>query len=183
MSTIFPTAEGRLRGYHRDQVDAFLASARAAYDVDDSDTPTMTSSDIRRTSFDLARGGYATHAVDAALERLEDAFALRERERALAQQGKGEWLTAARETAQVLLNRLNRDPGHRFSRTNILAQGYNIDDVDTLADRLKEYFEKGTPVSADTVRTAVFRAQRGGYSESQVDLVLDAVTEVMLAVR
>ncbi|MET1052592.1 MAG: DivIVA domain-containing protein [Mycetocola sp.] len=183
MSTIFPTAEGRVRGYNREQVDVFLAAARDAYDIDDTETPTMTSADIRRTSFNLARGGYATHAVDAALERLEDAFALRERERALAEKGKGEWLTAARETAQVILNRLNRDEGHRFSRTNVLAQGYNVDDVDALSDRLKDYFEKGTPVSADTVRTAVFRAQRGGYVESQVDLVLDAVTEVMLAVR
>lgn len=183
MSTTFPTAQGRTRGYNRDQVDAFLASARAAYDVDDSHEPSLTAADIRRTSFALAKGGYATHAVDAALERLEDAFALRERERAFARKGKGQWLASARATAQVILNRLNRPDGHRFSRTSFLAQGYRVEDVDAFAERLKSYFEKGTPVSADTVRTAVFRAQRGGYVESQVDLLLDAVTEVMLAVR
>jgi DivIVA domain-containing protein len=33
------------------------------------------------------------------------------------------------------------------------------------------------------VRTVVFTTQRGGYRESQVDLVLDAVVDVMLAVR
>jgi DivIVA domain-containing protein len=33
------------------------------------------------------------------------------------------------------------------------------------------------------VRTVAFQAQRGGYREAQVDLVLDAVTRVMLAVR
>lgn len=183
MSSTFPTAQGRTRGYKREQVDAFLASARAAYDVDDSHTPSLTAADIRRTSFALAKGGYATNAVDAALERLEDAFALRERERAFSQRGKGPWLASARETAQVILNRLNRPAGHRFSRTSFLAQGYQVDQVDALAERLREYFEKGTPISADTVRTAVFRAQRGGYVESQVDLLLDAVTEVMLAVR
>ena len=183
MSTTFPTAQGRTRGYNREQVDAFLAAARAAYDLDDSEPPVMTAADIRRTSFSLARGGYATHAVDAALERLEDAFALRERQRAFAQRGKGEWLSSARETAQVILNRLNRPEGHRFSRTSVLAQGYRVEDVDAIAQRLKAYFETGAPISADTVRTAVFRAQRGGYVESQVDLLLDAVTEVMLAVR
>lgn len=183
MTTTFPTAQGRTRGYDREQVDAFLAAARAAYDVGDDEKPALTSADIRRTSFALARGGYATHAVDAALERLEDAFALRERQRVFAQKGKGEWLASARETAQVILNRLNRPEGHRFSRTSFLAQGYRVEDVDALAVRLRDYFEKGTPVSADSVRTAVFRAQRGGYVESQVDLLLDAVTEVMLAVR
>jgi DivIVA domain-containing protein len=183
VTNTFPTARKRTRGYSRNQVDAFLQAAREAYDVDDSATPTMTSTDIRRTSFALARGGYATGAVDAALERLEDAFALRERDRALTEAGKREWLTSARETAQVILNRLARPAGHKFSRTGFLAQGYRTDDVDAFCEQLVAYFEKGTPLGADAVRSAVFRAQRGGYVESQVDLLLDAVTEVMLAVR
>jgi DivIVA domain-containing protein len=183
VTSTFPTAHGRARGYSREQVDAFLQAAREAYDVDEDAAPTMTSADIRRTSFALARGGYATGAVDAALERLEDAFALRERDRALTEQGKREWLATARETAQVILNRLARPAGQKFSRTSFLAQGYRTEDVDAFSDQLVAYFEKGTPLSADAVRTAVFRPQRGGYVESQVDLMLDAVTEVMLAVR
>lgn len=183
MTSTFPTAPKRSRGYARDEVDAFLQDARAAYDVDENETPSMTSADIRRASFKLVRGGYATAAVDAALERLEDAFALRERDQVLANKGKRKWLTSARETAQVILNRLARPEGQRFSRTSFLAQGYRTEDVDAMADKLVAYFEKGTPLSADAVRTAVFRAQRGGYNESQVDVLLDAVTEVMLAVR
>jgi DivIVA domain-containing protein len=183
VTSTFPTARGRTRGYSREQVDAFLQAARTAYDVDDSATPTLTSADIRKTSFSLARGGYATGAVDAALERLEDAFALRERDHALSEAGKREWLTSARETAQVILNRLARPAGQKFSRTGFLAQGYRTEDVDAFTKRLVAYFEQGTPLSADAVRTATFRAQRGGYVESQVDLLLDAVTEVMLAVR
>jgi DivIVA domain-containing protein len=35
----------------------------------------------------------------------------------------------------------------------------------------------------EDVRTSVFRPQRGGYLESQVDAVFDAVVDVMLAVR
>ncbi|MCU1637163.1 MAG: transporter permease, partial [Cryobacterium sp.] len=39
------------------------------------------------------------------------------------------------------------------------------------------------PVTVDDVRTAVFRPERGGYREEQVDAVLDSVVDVMLAVR
>ena len=183
MSTTFPPARKRSKGYNTGQVDAFLAKARAAYDADDSGPTGLTASAIRHTSFSLVRGGYSTSHVDAALERLEDAFALRERERAFTDRGKGEWLSAARETAQVILNRITRPEGHRFQRTSFLAQGYSVADVDALCDSLTDYFERGVPFSTDAVRTAVFGAQRGGYREAQVDLLLDSVTEVMLAVR
>ena len=183
MSTTFPPARKRTKGYHVAQVDEFLAKARAAYDADDSGPAGLTASDIRHTSFSLVRGGYSTSHVDAALERLEDAFALRERERAFGDKGKGEWLGSARETAQVILNRITRPEGHRFERTSVLAQGYSIEDVDALCDTLTDYFERGVPFSTDSVRTSVFRAQRGGYREAQVDLLLDSVIEVMLAVR
>jgi DivIVA domain-containing protein len=183
VSTTFPPARKRSKGYNTGQVDAFLAKARAAYDADDSGPTGLTASAIRHTSFSLVRGGYSTSHVDAALERLEDAFALRERERAFTDRGKGEWLSAARETAQVILNRITRPEGHRFQRTSFLAQGYSVADVDALCDSLTDYFERGVPFSTDAVRTAVFGAQRGGYREAQVDLLLDSVTEVMLAVR
>ena len=38
-------------------------------------------------------------------------------------------------------------------------------------------------MSVDQVRTAVFRTKKRGYNETQVDLLLDAVIDVMLAVR
>ncbi|GGE86626.1 DivIVA domain-containing protein [Mycetocola zhadangensis] len=183
MSTTFPPTRKRTKGYNVTQVDAFLAQARAAYDADDSGPTGLTASDIRHTSFSLVRGGYSTSHVDAALERLEDAFALRERERAFTERGKGEWLGSARETAQVILNRITRPDGRRFHRTSILAQGYSVADVDALCVSLTDYFERGVPFSTDAVRTAVFGAQRGGYREAQVDLLLDSVIEVMLAVR
>jgi DivIVA domain-containing protein len=178
----FPTAR-RGRGYAPADVDAFLRDARSAYDLDPSAEPLLTSDDIRRISFPLVRKGYSTSHVDAALERLEDAFALRERERSLDTVGRRRWLAETRETAQVLLNRLSRPAGERFTRVGRLTQGYRIEDVDALAARLVAYFETGAAVDVDTVRTAVFRPQRGGYAEEQVDRVLDAVVDVMLAVR
>jgi len=185
--TTFPTDRRTKRGYDTDEVDAFLALARKAYDGESvggsAEDGALDAAAIRRTAFGLRRGGYRTGAVDAALERLEDVFAEREREQERARLGDEEWFARARGTAQVILNRLNRDTGHRFARANPLSYGYSRKDVDRFAARLTRYFRDGKPMSVDEVRTVVFRAQRGGYQEAQVDMLLDAVVDVMLAVR
>ena len=89
----------------------------------------------------------------------------------------------ARGAAQEILNRLARPDGHRFSRVGALTSGYDPKDVDAFAARLTAYFQSGKPMSVDQVRTAVFRTKKRGYNETQVDLLLDAVIDVMLAVR
>lgn len=181
MSSPFPAAK-RNKGYDRDEVDAFLDKAREAYDAEASDAP-LSAVDIRHASFTMRKSGYSTSHVDAALERLEDAFAQREREGALSTTDPEEWLLQARATAQVVLNRLSRPDGHKFHRVGKITKGYKRSEVDALARLLVGYFESGEPVSVERVRTAVFSAERGGYQEAQVDLVLDAVVDVMLAVR
>lgn len=180
MST-FPVAKKPAAGYSRDEVDAFLERARSAYDGVPGQR--LTASEIRRVSFTLRKGGYATEQVDAALERLEDAFAARERDEARGSAKDEHWLQDARTTAQVVINRLGRPAGERFQRAGAFTQGYNRADVDRFADRLLRYFQDGKPLSIDEVRTIAFRAQRRGYREVQVDLLLDSVTDVMLAVR
>lgn len=182
MST-FSRAPKSKPGYNVDEVEGFLRDARAAYESQRGVQPTLTAQDIRRTAFALQKGGYVTDQVDAALERLEDAFALRERDLARTRKGDAAWYAEARSTAQVILNRLSREAGHRFDRTSVLTVGYRRSDVDAFADRLSRYFRDGEPVSIEEVRTATFRPQRGGYREAQVDLLLDSVTDVMLAVR
>jgi DivIVA domain-containing protein len=177
----FPTVKRSKRGYDPDEVDRFLRLARRAYEGD-PDVP-LTAKDIRLTGFALQRGGYRPDVVDGALERLEDAFASRERTQARQEMGDQRWLETARGTAQVVLNRLGRPDGHRFARTSIFTIGYNKREVDRFAKRLARYFRDGMPMSVDEVRTAVFRQQRHGYREAQVDLLLDAVVDVMLAVR
>ncbi|BDZ63199.1 DivIVA domain-containing protein [Agromyces mangrovi Wang et al. 2018] len=82
-----------------------------------------------------------------------------------------------------MINRLARPEGHRFDRVSFLAVGYSTREVDRFTQKLMRYFRDGAPISVDDVRTVVFRPQRGGYREVQVDLVLDAVVDVMLAVR
>jgi DivIVA domain-containing protein len=184
VSTTFPRTRGSKRGYTIAEVEDFLQEARTAYTAPISANVGLDAKTIRTIAFSFEKGGYSTAHVDAALERLEDAFATRERERAFANPGgDAAWYGEARSTAQVILDRLDRDYGHRFTRVGTLSTGYNVRDVDALADRLADYFQKGVPLSVDEVRTAVFRSAKGGYQETQVDLLLDTVISVMLAVR
>ncbi|CAN3702155.1 MULTISPECIES: DivIVA domain-containing protein [unclassified Microbacterium] len=179
-ATPFPEASGRSKGYEKRAVDAFLAQAREAFEADAEGA--LRSSEIRAAAFPLVRGGYAVAAVDAALGRVEDAFAAREREFALSRLGARAWVAETRDTAQVVLDRLGRPRGERFDRVGLLRYGYRVDEVDVVADRVAGYLAAGHPVTPEQVRAVAFRMQRGGYREAQVDAVLDAVVEVMLAV-
>jgi len=181
-SVPFPLATGRSRGYDPAAVDAFLAAARAAFETDPADEPEVTSADIRRAGFPMVVRGYQVEAVDAALGRIEDAFAARERAHALSRAGARAWVGSSRRLGQEVLDRLSRPRGKRFRRVGALHYGYRIDEVDQVADRIAAYLENGEPLTVDQVRSVAFRMQRRGYSEAQVDAVLDAVVEVLLAV-
>lgn len=178
----FPRTDKKTLGYSIEQVEAFLAAARTAYDANEG-IEQLTAESIRHTAFAMAKGGYSPSHVDAAMERLEDAFAARERERAAGSKGKKVLTAEARARAQEIIDRLGRPAGHRFTRASFLTIGYSVADVDRFAARLLKHFEGGRALTPDDVRTAVFRQQRGGYREAQVDIVLDGVVDVMLAVR
>lgn len=183
MSTTFPRVKRSQRGYDVEQVEDFLEDARRAYGAERGEPTVVTAESIRHTAFALQKGGYSTSHVDAALERLEDAFSTRERDLAVQRLGNEAWFAEAREIAQDVLDRLARPTGRKFSRVGPLTAGYHRGDVDEFADRLTRYFQDGLPMTVDDVRTAAFRPRRGGYREAQVDLVLDSVVSVMLAVR
>lgn len=183
MSSTFPRTQKSRRGYDIDQVDEFLEEARNAFNAEPGRAVGLLSDDVRRTSFAMQKGGYSPIHVDAALERLEDAFATREREGARAQMGDQAWFNIARTNAKEIIDRLARPKGKRFRRAGILRDGYDRKQVDAFADQLSDYFLKATPMSVDEVRLIAFRPAKGGYKESQVGYFLDSVITVMLAVR
>lgn len=178
----FPRARGRAKGYSDVDVDAFLDRARASFEGDPSEAEAVTAAAVRDVSFALVRGGYAVAAVDAALGRVEDAFAAQERTRAIARLGARAWVEQQRAEAQVILDRLSRPRRHRFDRVSAFRYGYRLEEVDLVADKVAGYLADGTGVSVEQVRSVAFRMQRGGYREAQVDALLDAVIEIMLAV-
>ena len=176
----FPLTSGRQRGYHRAAVDSFLDSARAAFEQPRAD---FGADDVRAASFPLVKEGYVIADVDAALSRVEDAFAQRAREEAIRRVGVDAWVAQARDDAQRVLDHLSRPHRQRFARTSILTFGYRIDEVDHVADRISAFLRDGDALDVEQVRGAAFRMQRGGYREEQVDALLDATVEVILAVR
>lgn len=192
VTSTFPLAQARTLGYAVDEVDEFLERARVAFaggeTSDESsgsdETTAITSRDIRHTGFRLVRRrGYSVRHVDAALERLEEAFAERERDRAIAERGSEQYYAEVRASAQEIIDRLARGDRQRFRRVGPFTRGYHPVDVDAFARLISQYFESGRPLPIETVRTIGFRSRYRGYHEQQVDLLLDVVIELMLAVR
>lgn len=172
-------------GYNVKQVDLFLEHARAYFLSSDTGGRAFTSHDVRTAAFDPAKGGYSAQAVDAAMDRIEDEFVLREKDLLIAQDGEKAWMMKIGKTASVLRARLHRPDGERFRRpSKRTAQSYNVEDVDVLCRELLVYIEDNGELSVDVVRRAVFAPAKGdaGYEESQVDAFLDRVVELMAAI-
>lgn len=183
MTRMFRSA-GRLRtGYDPDQVDEFFTRARQVYEGQTSEP--LTGRDVRRAAFDLVRGGYAAGAVDAALDRLERAFVLRERQEFVAVRGQQAWMDHLAAQARTLYGRLTRPDGERFTRARRGEHGYDPQDVDELCRRLVEYFDHGQSLTSDEVRHATFGRAKGheAYREAAVDAFCDRAIEVLLGVE
>lgn len=185
--TTFPRGPRTAKGYDPAEVDAFFDRAHAAYQhaTPDPSGWRLSAAQVRRVAFALKRGGYDVHAVDAALDRLEDAVAARERQHLLDEGGEQALLDELTRRAGTLQERLARSAGERFSRgRKRLETTYDVEDVDALCAQLRRYFTDGEEMSADEVRQAVFRTRHGraGYREPEVDAFLDRAVEVMIAV-
>ncbi|MDQ0821987.1 DivIVA domain-containing protein [Arthrobacter sp. V4I6] len=172
-------------GYNAKQVDQFLQRARVSFESPSSGGRPVKSADVRAVTFDPVKGGYTASGVDAALDRLEDALALRERDELIGERGEEAWLREIGRLAGLLRGRLHRPDGQRFRRPGkAKVRSYNASDVDDLCHELIGYLEEDRPLSVDNVRRAVFRPAvgRDGYEESQVDAFLDRVVQLMAAI-
>jgi DivIVA domain-containing protein len=172
-------------GYNAKQVDQFLQRARVSFENPTTARHVIKSADVRAVSFDPVKGGYAAAGVDAALDRLEDAFARSERDDLVAERGEEAWLRGIGKLSGLLRGRLHRPDGERFRRpAKGRGRSYNTVDVDNLCRDLIGYLEEDRPLSVDNVRRAVFRPAVGkdGYEETQVDAFLDRVVELMAAI-
>lgn len=184
-NTKFKVVGPKQIGYNVKQVDVFLERARAYFLNTDTDDKAITSFDVRTAAFDPARGGYNAQAVDAAMDRIEDEFVLREKELLIVAEGEKAWMMKIGKTASLLRARLHRPDGERFRRPSRKStQSYNVNDVDVLCRELLVYIEDNGELSVDVVRRAVFAPEKGpdGYEESQVDAFLDRVVELMASI-
>ncbi len=179
--TTFARAGRFSKGYDTAEVEDFFEFARRDYEEPE---PTMTTAEVRRVTFTLIQGGYDPSDVDAALDRLEDALAARERSARIAEVGERQFLEELTGSARQLQGRLGRPAGERFRRAVGSDLSYDVDQVDALCDDLREYFSGATAMSPDEVRRAAFAPRRGpdGYREADVDAFLERVVEVMAIV-
>lgn len=179
---MFRTA-GRWRsGYDVHQVEELFADARRVYEGQSTE---MSGRDLRRAAFDLVRGGYATAPVDAALDRLERAFATRQRTDFVNARGQQAWMEHCADQARTLYGRLARPDGERFAPPRRGQPGYAAVEVDALCRRLVRYFDHGEPMTSEEVRQATFRRRTGSaaYAEGPVDAFLDRAIEVLQSVE
>lgn len=180
---MFRTVSRLRSGYATDEVDEFFDLARRVYEGQDAQT--LAGRDVRAMAFDFIRGGYATGAVDAALDRLEAAFVARTRQEFVAAHGQQAWMDQLADGARTLYGRLTRPDGQKFGSAHRGGPGYEPADVDALCHRLVAYFDSGEPLTAQEVRSATFRRRSGakGYAEGPVDAFCDRAVEVLLGVE
>jgi len=180
---LFATVAKGKTGYKPAEVNKFFDSARAAYEGrgDDGFQP----ADIQTASFGLERGGYDTTEVDAALDRLEAAFIARARSQYISYYGEPAWHAMLADRARTLYPRLSRKPGERFAPPPKGMAGYKASEVDALCDRLTQFFDHDTPITAAQIRTAAFSHAKGknAYAEAPVDAFFARAIEVLLGVE
>lgn len=182
---------GRLHsGYDCKQVDEFLRAAKEAYahfsgqvQIQDNDNEAIDESTVRGVSFTWNRNGYKPFQVDAALDRLEAAFIQRRRASVMYSKGEQAWLEQTYTAATSLYPRLQRPAGQRFADAQ--KRGYLKEDVDAFLEQVAHYFDGQANLSSKEVRRQNFRPALGekAYDESVVDVYLDRVVSVLMAVE
>lgn len=177
MNSPLPQVKGRRLGYDLKQVDAFISMARQQYE-----NPAgylLTAERIRETEFDLVRGGYQVGAVDAALDRIEDALADRELQRKIETRGIESVADLLVRLKEIVTTRAERPKRKRFERVSWPSRGYNKREVDKLCNLILEHIINEEQLTMAEVRRIVFSAQRGGYAENQVDAFIDRVVQIL----
>ncbi|TNM62443.1 DivIVA domain-containing protein [Streptomyces sp. NP160] len=178
----FERTTGFRRGYAVEQVEEFFARARVSYETG-GPRGGVSSRDVREVGFDLVRRGYDVQMVDAALDRMEDAFLRREQEVVRGRLGADRAYAELAARAATLRPRLDRPEGDRFDRAEPGHLAYDPSEVDALCDRIADWLAGAPGLGHDDLRRAVFTTRRGeqGYAEHQVDAFIDRAVEVMAA--
>jgi DivIVA domain-containing protein len=177
MSFTFPRTTKKKPGYSAEQVDAFLARARAQFT--NPVAGGVTAYDVRNTEFDLIDGGYDPAIVDGAMDKLEDSFASRELQRQKTERGSYAIEDRLTRIIDLIRGRLERTRNQRFSNTGWLLRGYSRKQVDALCEHIMSHLESGSALPIEDVRRVVFNVKRRGYVEAQVDAFIDRVIEAL----
>ncbi|MEN9957345.1 MAG: hypothetical protein RIR46_953 [Actinomycetota bacterium] len=175
MSFPFPKAKPNKLGYRPADVDEFISESRAVFNSNQIDSIP----NIREKEFTLEKGGYSVSAVDAALDRLEDTFAARRLQGQIEAGQRDDLLDRLNDLKVLLVGRIERPARSRFAATGYIFRGYSRKEVDVFVGLVNAHLDGGEKMSVDAVRKVLFTPKRGGYVESQVDLFIDKVIELI----
>lgn len=164
------------RGYHAEEVDAFLELVAATLDGHGA----LTADDIRHVAFDAPRfgaRGYQADQVDEFLDRVRAELEHRQNgTRPLPAGGNGPGPAPL----------LTPDDVHRmrFTQSSVGRRGYHEEEVDAFLDLVAASLAHGGPGSltvADVraVRFTEARLGTRGYQRDEVDAFLDLVVTAL----
>lgn len=175
MSTQFPKTQGKTLGYNPAQVDQLVNLARQQFANPTSHS--VSAKSLRLAQFELVPGGYVIEAVDSALDRLDDAFAVQDVKRLVAQLGEHGAKERLASVRALLSGRIGRGSGKRFAKTGIWKKGYAPKQVDELVELVGEQLAGKKSVPVGILRETTFKPVWGGYVENQVDAFIDKSVE------
>ena len=175
MSANFKRVPETQLGYEPNQVDATIALARQQFSEPTSRV--IGASGLRTSQFELVKGGYEVASVDAALDRLDDAFAQNEANRLIALSGHHGARDYVANLGHTLVERASRPSAKKFRRTGWFAKGYSRRQVDAIVSLVRESVQSQDELAVSYLRQVVFSPRWGGYRENQVDAFIDRAIE------
>jgi DivIVA domain-containing protein len=171
----FPRTTAKKLGYEPVQVDQLIALARQQFAVPGSHN--IDAKALRTAQFALVKGGYEIAAVDAALDRLDDAFAVQDAKKLVAQIGEHGATERVAELKALLEGRIGRPNRKHFKRNPWWLKGYSLRQVDAMVAAAGEQLAGKMSVPVATLREQTFKPKWGGYVENQVDAFIDKTVE------
>lgn len=176
MTAHFAKTNKKSLGYNTAEVDDLVAKARAFFAAQSAlSDPNF----IRNAQFGLEKGGYEIASVDAALDRLDEAFGLQQARNLVSQSGLFDSRQQQIELKDVLLARANRPQAKTFASTGLFGKGYSKKQVDLLLANFATHLDGGTKMTIPQLREARFKYVSGGYNEAQVDAYLDRAIDYL----
>jgi DivIVA domain-containing protein len=177
MSNNFPSVGDKELGYEPGQVDAVINQARVQFAEPASNI--IDAKQLRTAQFDLVAGGYQIEAVDAALDRLDDAFALREKHRLTSSLNSVDAFDEVDKLRKLVKSRVRRPNGKKLARAGLFAKGYSVRQVDQFLVLVGLRLAGKAELGISELRNVTFKPKWGGYVENQVDALIDKTVEYL----
>lgn len=175
MTAHFSKTSKKNFGYDPAEVDALVSQARTVFAQ--VEAAITDEGFIRNAQFGLVKGGYEIALVDAALDRLDDAFGLQLARNTIRRNS----YEAAREKLakwrEALLSRTERGKNKAFESAGFLGKGYDRKQVDVALGNISAHLAGSAVLTTAQLREVKFKPVTGGYKEAQVDAFLDRAVD------